>query len=42
MLIDKSRPEMGIVRFKWEMSNQAAEMVLTLQSTHFLGRKPQD
>ena len=38
----KSRPEMGIVRFKWEMLNQADEKVLTLQSTHFLGRKPQE
>jgi acyl dehydratase len=38
----KSRPEMGIVRFKWEMLNQADERVLTLQSTHFLGRKPQE
>src|SRR5438128_5826366 len=37
----RSRPEMGIVRFKWEMINQADERVLTLQSTHFLGRKPQ-
>jgi len=38
----RSRPEMGIVRFKWEMLNQADERVLTLQSTHFLGRKPQE
>lgn len=37
----RSRPEMGIVRFRWEMINQAGEDVLTLLSTHFLGRKPQ-
>lgn len=38
----RSRPEMGIVRFQWEMINQVDESVLTLQSTHFLGRKPQE
>lgn len=37
-----SRTEMGIVRFRWEMINQVDERVLTLQSTHFLGRKSQN
>lgn len=35
----RSRSEMGIVRFQWEMINQVDERVITLQSTHFLGRK---
>jgi acyl dehydratase len=35
----RSRPEMGVVRFAWEMINQADEKVITLKSTHFLGRK---
>jgi|SRR5579859_290272 len=34
-----SRTEMGIVCFRWEITNQAGESVLTLQSMHFLGRK---
>ena len=38
----RSRPEMGIVRFQWEMLNQRGEQVLTLQSTQFLGRKAQE
>lgn len=36
----KSRPEMGIVRFDHELVNQADEVVMTLSSTQFLGRRP--
>ncbi|HTK10206.1 MAG TPA: MaoC family dehydratase [Ktedonobacteraceae bacterium] len=36
----RSRPEMGIVRVKWKATNQNDEIVLTMLSTHFLGRKP--
>ncbi|HEU5384228.1 MAG TPA: MaoC family dehydratase [Ktedonobacteraceae bacterium] len=40
--LSRSRTEMGIIRFNWEMINQVGERVLTLQSTHFLGRKSQN
>ncbi len=36
----RSRPEMGIVRFQHEMTDAAGEVVMTLTSTQFLGRKP--
>ena len=38
----RSRPEMGIVRFKCEVLNQADEVVLTLIGIDFLGRRPQE
>ncbi len=36
----RSRPEMGIVRFQHELVNEAGEVVMSLSSTQFLGRKP--
>ncbi len=38
----KSRPTMGIVRLKWEMTNQKNEPVLNMTNVQFLGRKPQE
>jgi acyl dehydratase len=36
----KSRADLGIIRSKCEMFNQAGEMIMSLAGTHFLGRKP--
>lgn len=36
----RSRPEMGIVRFTHTLVNDADEVVMTLTSTQFLGRRP--
>jgi acyl dehydratase len=36
----KTRANLGIIRSKCEMFNQAGEMVMSLVGTHFLGRNP--
>jgi acyl dehydratase len=36
----KSRPEMGLVRWRAETSNQRDEMVFTMTGTSFIGRRP--
>ncbi len=36
----KSRPEMGIVRWRGEGKNQRGELVMTLTGTNFFGRGP--
>ncbi|MBN9390173.1 MAG: MaoC family dehydratase [Chloroflexi bacterium] len=36
-----SRPNMGIVKHRWEGRNQAGEVVMTLVATNFFGRHPQ-
>jgi acyl dehydratase len=36
----KSRPEMGIVRWRGEGRNQRGELVMTLSGTNFFGRRP--
>jgi acyl dehydratase len=35
-----SRPNMGIVRHRWEGRNQHGEIVMTLVATNFFGRRP--
>lgn len=37
----RSRPEMGIVRFHHELLDEAGEVVMSLASTQFIGRKPE-
>jgi acyl dehydratase len=36
-----SRPNMGIVKHRWEGRNQDGEVVMTLVATNFFGRRPQ-
>jgi acyl dehydratase len=36
----KSRPEMGLVRWRAETSNQRNELVFTMTGTSFIGRRP--
>jgi acyl dehydratase len=36
----KSRPEMGLVRWRAETSNQRDELVFTMTGTSFIGRRP--
>jgi acyl dehydratase len=36
----KSRPEMGLVRWRAETSNQREELVFTMTGTSFIGRRP--
>ena len=36
----RSRPTMGIVRSHCDLLNPAGEVVMSLDGTHFLGRKP--
>lgn len=36
----KSRPAMGILRVNCEMFNQRHELLMTINGTHFIGRKP--
>lgn len=36
----KSRPTLGIIRSRCELSNPAGELVMSLEGTHFLGRRP--
>ncbi len=36
----KSRPTMGVVRSKIEAFNQDAELIMTLEGIHFIGRRP--
>ncbi len=36
----RSRPEMGVVRFTHEMTNETGNVVMTLASAQFLGRRP--
>ena len=35
----KSRPEWGLVRFRFEMVNQAAELLMTQENVNFFGRR---
>ena len=35
----KSRPEWGLVRFRFEMVNQAGELVMTQENVNFFGRR---
>jgi acyl dehydratase len=35
----RSRPELGIIRSKCEMYNQADELVMSLEGVHFIGRR---
>ncbi len=37
----KSRPNMGVLQSKSEVLNQHGEVVMTLEGTHFLGRRPE-
>ena len=37
----KSRPKMGILRSNCELFNQNDELLMTLQGTHFVGRRPE-
>jgi acyl dehydratase len=36
----KSRPQMGLVRWRAETSNQRDELVFTMTGTSFIGRRP--
>jgi acyl dehydratase len=36
----RSRPEMGLVRWRAETSNQRNELVFTMTGTSFIGRRP--
>jgi acyl dehydratase len=36
----KSRPEMGLVRWRAETANQRGELVFTMTGTSFIGRRP--
>jgi acyl dehydratase len=36
----RSRPDRGIVRSRGEMINQDAELVMSLEATNFIGRRP--
>jgi acyl dehydratase len=36
----KSRPEMGLVRWRAETTNQRSELVFTMTGTSFIGRRP--
>lgn len=36
----RSRPNMGIIRSRCELLNPAGEVVMSLEGTHFLGRRP--
>ena len=35
----KSRPEWGLVRFRFEMLNQAGELMMTQENVNFFGRR---
>jgi acyl dehydratase len=35
----RSRPELGILRSKCEVYNQAGELVMSLEGVHFFGRR---
>lgn len=35
-----SRPDMGLVKNRWEASNQRGELVLTMEGWSMLGRRP--
>jgi acyl dehydratase len=35
-----SRPEWGSVKFRFELVNQAGELVMTQQNVNFFGRRP--
>jgi acyl dehydratase len=37
----KSRPNMGVLQSRSEVFNQHGEVVMTLEGTHFLGRRPE-
>jgi acyl dehydratase len=40
--VSKSRPNLGLARFRWEVENQHGEPVLTMESTGmFVVRRPQ-
>ncbi|MEO1199905.1 MAG: MaoC family dehydratase [Pseudomonadota bacterium] len=36
----RSRPDMGVVQFRWEVSNQAGEKVLVMENPIMFGRRP--
>ncbi len=38
----RSRPNMGILQSKIEVLNQQGALVMTMEGTHFLGRRPED
>jgi acyl dehydratase len=38
--VSKSRPEMGLVRWRGEVRNQKDQLVLTLTGTNFFSRRP--
>jgi acyl dehydratase len=37
----RSRPNMGVLQSRSEVLNQHDEVVMTLEGTHFLGRRPE-
>lgn len=39
--VSNSRPDMGIVRHRWEGFNQNGQLVLSLVGINFFGRRPQ-
>jgi len=40
--VSNSRPDRGIVRSRGELTNQAGEMVMTIDAVNFFGRRPPD